>query len=181
LEGADLSNGSLVGASFSSAHLEKADLTGGVAALCATFLNAELQVVDLTGAELQSSDFSSASLQGTVLNFAHLEGAVMRGADLEAASLQRAHLEGADLTGVKIAGADLRGVSVWTTTAPEWNPAGLTDISEVVIKAPDEAALAALKAKIQGIVDDEVRVRVADAVAPLLGGSTNWQGSADQQ
>src|SRR5262249_4643203 len=90
-------------------------------------------------------------------------------------------LEGADLTGVKIAGADLRGVSVWMTTAPEWNPAGLTDISEVVIKQPGEAALADLKNKIQGIVDDEVRVRVAEAVAPLLGGSANWQGSADQQ
>jgi uncharacterized protein YjbI with pentapeptide repeats len=181
LDGVDLSNASLVGASFSSAHLEKADLTGGVDAQGANFLNAALQGADLTGAELQSSDLSSASLQGTVLNFAHLEGAVMRGADLEAASLQRAHLQGADLTGVKIAGADLRGVGVWLTTAPEWNPAGLTDISEVVIKTPDEAALAELKGKIQGIVDDELRVRVAEAVAPLLGGSANWQGSADQQ
>jgi uncharacterized protein YjbI with pentapeptide repeats len=181
LEGTDLSNASLIGASFSSAHLEKADLTGGVQAQGTNFLNAALQGADLTGAELQSSDFSSASLQGTVLNFAHLQGSVMRGADLEAASLQRARLEGADLTGVKIAGADLRGVTVWMTVPPEWNPAGLTDISEIAIKAPDDAQLADLKGKIQNIADDDVRVRSAEAVAALLGGSTNWQGSADQQ
>jgi hypothetical protein len=105
----------------------------------------------------------------------------MRGADLEAASLQRARLEGADLTGARIAGADLRGVTVWMTTPPEWNPAGLTDISAIAIQAPDEAQLADLKSKIQGIANDDVRVRSAEAVAPLLGGSVNWQGSADQQ
>ncbi len=181
LEGTDLSYAALAGASFSSAHLEKADLTGGVEAQGANFLNAALQGADLTGAELQSADLSSAALQGTVLNFAHLQGAVMRGADLEAASLQRARLEGADMTGAKIAGADLRGVSVWMTPPPEWNPAGLTDISEVAIKAPDEAQLAELKGKIQNIANDDVRVRAAEAVASLLGGSTNWQGSAEQQ
>ena len=181
LEGTDLSNASLIGASFSSAHLEKADLTGGVQAQGTNFLNAALQGADLTGAELQSADFSSAALQGTVLNFAQMQGAVMRGADLEAASLQRARLEGADLTGARIAGADLRGVTVWLTTPPEWNPAGLTDISVIAIQAPDEAQLADLKSKIQGIANDDGRVRAAEAVAPLLGGSGNWQGSADQQ
>jgi hypothetical protein len=105
----------------------------------------------------------------------------MRGADLEAASLQRARLEGADLTGARIAGADLRGVTVWMTTLPEWSPAGLTDISAIAIQAPDEAQLADLKSKIQGIANDDVRVRSAEAVASLLGGSVNWQGSADQQ
>src|SRR5205085_2521450 len=72
-------------------------------------------------------------------------------------------------------------VSVWMTVPPEWSPAGLTDISQVAIKAPDEAALAELKSKIQNITNDEVRVRAAEAVASLLGGSTNWQGSGDQQ
>ena len=181
LEGADVSNATLTGASFSSAHLEKADLTGGVQAQGANFLNAALQGADLTGAELQSSDFSSASLQGTVLNFAHLQGAVLRGADLEAASLQRAHLEGADMAGVRIAGADLRGVAVWMTTPPAWNPAGLTDISEVAIRAPDEAQLGELKSKLQSITNDEVRVHAAEGVASLLGGSGSWQGSPDHQ
>ena len=116
-----------------------------------------------------------------MLNFAQMQGAVMRGTDLEAASLQRARLEGADLTGARIAGADLRGVTVWMTTPPEWNPAGLTDISAIAIQAPDEAQLADLKSKIQGIANDDVRVRSAEAVAPLLGASGNWQGSADQQ
>ena len=54
----------LTGASFSSAHLEKADLTGGVQAQGTNFLNASLQGADLTGAELQLADFTSASLQG---------------------------------------------------------------------------------------------------------------------
>ncbi len=181
LEGTDLSYAALVGASFSSAHLEKSDLTGGVEAQGANFLNAALQGADLTGAGLQSADLSSASLQGTVLNFAHLQGAVMRGADLEAASLQRARLEGADMTGVRIAGADLRGVTVWMTVPPEWNPAGLTDISDIAVKAPDEGQLAELKGKIQGIANDEVRVRAAEAVATLLGGGANWAGSPEQQ
>ena len=80
------------GASLSNAHLEKADLTGGVQAQGVNFLNASLQGADLTGAQLQLADFSSAAMQGAVLNFARLEGAVLRDADLEAASLQQAKL-----------------------------------------------------------------------------------------
>ena len=181
LEGAELAYAALTGTSFSSARLEKADLTGGVQAQGANFLNASLQGADLTGAELQSSDFSGASLQGAVLDFAQLQGSALRGADLEAASLQRARLEGADMTGMKMAGADLRGASVWLTVPPEWAANGLSDLSEIAIKAPDDAELADLKSKIQNIGNDEVRVRAAEAVAPLLGGSASWQGSADQQ
>jgi uncharacterized protein YjbI with pentapeptide repeats len=181
LDGADLSNSLLTGASFSSARLEKAELTGGVQAQGANFLNANLQGADLTGAQLQLADFSSASMQGVLLNFAHLQGAILRDADLEAASLQRANLQGADMTGMKMAGSDLRGASIWMTLPPQWDTTGLSDLSELAVRAPDEAERAALKSSLARITEEDVRARAMEAIGPMAETGGTWSTGVDQQ
>jgi uncharacterized protein YjbI with pentapeptide repeats len=181
LEAVDLSNALLTGASLSNAHLEKADLTGGVQAQGANFLNASLQGADLTGAQLQLADFSSASLQGAVLNFARLEGAVLRDANLEVASMQQARLLAADMSGMRMTGSDLRGVVVWMSSPPVWDTMGLTDLSEIVVRAPDDAERAALSTSMQGITDADVRRRAMDMVGTLAEKNTTWTGTIDQQ
>jgi uncharacterized protein YjbI with pentapeptide repeats len=181
LDGAELANAMLAGASFSNARLEKADLTGGVQAQGANFLNASLQGADLTGAQLQFADFSSASMQGALLNFAQLQGAVLRDADLGAASLQRAKLQGTDMSGMKMAGTDLRGATIWKTLPPEWDASGLTDLSDFTIRPMDEAEQAALQRTVDRIGDDDMRARAKEAMAPLTDAGANWTGSSDQQ
>ncbi len=181
LDGADLSNSLLTGASLSNAHLEKADLTGGVQAQGVNFLNASLQGADLTGAQLQLADFSSAAMQGAVLNFARLEGAVLRDADLEAASLQQAKLMATDMTGMKMAGSDLRGAVIWMAQPPVWDTTGLSDLSELAVRAPDEAERAAMKSSMERISDDEVRRRALEMVGSLAEKDRTWAGSIDQQ
>jgi uncharacterized protein YjbI with pentapeptide repeats len=181
LEGADLSNALLTGASLSNAHLEKADLTGGVQAQGVNFLNASLQGADLTGAQLQLADFSSASMQGALLNFAHLEGAVLRDADLEAASLQQAKLIGADMTGMKMAGSDLRGAIIWSTQPPVWDATGLSDLSELAVRAPDEAERATMKSSMERISEEDVRRRALEVAVALAEKNSTWAGSVDQQ
>jgi uncharacterized protein YjbI with pentapeptide repeats len=181
LDGADLSNSLLTGASLANAHLEKAELTGGVQAQGVNFLNANLQGADLTGAQLQLADFSSAAMQGAILNFAHLEGAVLRDADLEAASLQRSMLRGADMSGMKMAGSDLRGATVWMTQPPVWDTTGLTDLSELIVRAPDEAERTGLKSSMERISMDDVRKRALETLGPLTGTDDKWMGSVDQQ
>lgn len=181
LEAADLSNAILTGASLSNAHLEKAELTGGVQAQGANFLNASLQGADLTGAQLQLADFSSASLQGAVLTFARLEGAVLRDANLEAASLQQARLLAADLSGMKMTGSDLRGAQVWMSAPPQWDTTGLTDLSELVVRAPDDAERASVSSSMQRISDADVRRRALDVAGALAEKNSTWAGSIDQQ
>ena len=176
-----MSNSLLTGASLSNAHLEKADLTGGVQAQGANFLNASLQGADLTGAQLQLADFTSAAMQGAVLNFARLEGASLRGADLEAASLQQAKLMATDMTGMKMAGSDLRGAVIWMAQPPVWDTTGLSDLSELAVRAPDEAERAAMKSSMERISDDEVRRRAIEMVGSLAEKDTTWAGSIDQQ
>jgi uncharacterized protein YjbI with pentapeptide repeats len=181
LDGADLSNSLLTGASLSNAHLEKADLTGGVQAQGVNFLNASLQGADLTGAQLQLADFSSAAMQGAVLNFARLEGAVLRDADLEAASLQQAKLLATDMSGTKMAGSDLRGAVIWMTQPPVWDSTGLSDFSELLVRAPDEAERAAMQASMERISDGDVRRRAMEVAGSLGEKNASWTGTIDQQ
>jgi uncharacterized protein YjbI with pentapeptide repeats len=181
LDGADLSNALLTGASLANARLDKADLTGGVQAQGVNFLNASLQGADLTGAQLQLADFSSAALQGAVLNFARLEGAVLRGADLEAASLQQAKLIGADMTGMKMAGSDLRGAVIWLTPPPVWDSTGLSDLTELAVRAPDEAERASVQKAMERITDEALRRRGDEVVGALAEKDKTWSGTIDQQ
>ncbi|MGI9404596.1 MAG: pentapeptide repeat-containing protein, partial [Hyphomicrobium sp.] len=182
LEGADLSSSSLVGASLSNARLEKADLTGGMRAQGANFLNAILRGADLNGAQLQNADFSSAAMQGAVLNFAHLQGAQLQNADLAAASLRRTKLQGADMKDVVMVGADLRGASIWGTVPPAWDTSGLTDLSELTIEPLGDDEKSTLKDAIDEISDEEVRARTREKTAALLDDreSTKWKGSEDE-
>ena len=181
LDGADLANALLTGASLSNARLDKADLTGGVQAQGVNFLNASLQGADLTGAQLQLADFSSAALQGAVLNFARLEGAVLRSADLEAASLQQAKLIAADMSGSKLAGSDLRGAVIWLTPPPEWDTTGLSDLTEIAVRAPDEAERAALQQAMDRIPDEAMRRRADEVFGALAEKDSSWSGTIDQQ
>jgi hypothetical protein len=168
LEGAELGYSLLTGANFSSARLEKADLTGGVQAQGAIFLIASMQGADLTGAQLQAADLSSANLQGASLSYAHLEAATLRDADLSAASLNRAHLEGADLTNAKITGADFRGASVWMTRPPEVDALGIADFSELAINPVTETDVSTLKNEIDRIRSRRLKATIAEKLAPLM-------------
>jgi uncharacterized protein YjbI with pentapeptide repeats len=181
LEGAELGYSLLGGANFSSAHLEKADLTGGVQAQGASFLIASLQGADFTGAQLQAADFSSANLEGASLNYAHLEAAVLRDADLSAASLNRARLEGADLTGAKVTGADFRGASIWMTRPPAPDPAGLADFSELYINPITETDVAAMKQAIERIKSRRARTQISEKLMPLMdvAEAAKWVASPD--
>jgi uncharacterized protein YjbI with pentapeptide repeats len=182
LDGADLSNAVLTGASLSNAHLDKAELTGGVQAQGANFLNASLQGADLTGARLQLADFSSAAMQGALLDFAQLEGAVLRDANLEAASLQQARLLGTDMSGMKMAGSDLRGAIVWLSQPPVWDSTGLTDLTELAVRAPADTERASLQASLQRMGgDDELRRKGQELTAQLAEKDATWSGTVDQQ
>jgi uncharacterized protein YjbI with pentapeptide repeats len=179
LEGARLPYANLTGANFASARLRKADLSGGLRAPGANFLLADLQGADMTGAELQAADLRNAALQAVVLNLAQLQAARLNSADLEAATLVKANLQGADLTGARLSATDLRGALIWQTSPPEPDPAGLTDVSDIVIRAPNEAETAQLKAAVDRIEAPAVRAQVEEGIAPLLNAQTNsaWQGS----
>lgn len=181
LEGVDLGNSVLSGASLVNALLDKAELTGGVQAQGANFLNASLQGADLTGARLQLADFSSASMQGAILNFAQLEGAALRDANLEAASLIRARLIAADLAGMRVTGGDLRGTQVWMSSTPLWDGTGLTDLSELEVRAPNAADLAALQANLQAMAATDAGTRAPELLAQVSGGGASWNGTADHQ
>ncbi len=181
LEGAELSNALLIGASLSNAHLDKADMTGGVKAQGANLLNASLQGADLTGAQLQLADLSSASLQGAVLNFAQLDGAVLRDANLDASSLHQTRLMGVDMQGMKMTGSDLRGAVIWLTEPPAWDSTGLTDLTELAVRAPSDAERAALSASLARLTDADDRQRGEDLVRKLSEKDATWTGTLDQQ
>ena len=168
LEGVELAYSLVQGANFTSARLDKADMTGGIQAQGASFLLATLQGADLTGAQLQDADFSSANMQGAILNFAQLQAANLRDADLEGASLIQAWLHGADLTGAKITAADLRGVRVWMTRPPDADAQGMADAGEIVLTPIGESEVASLKQMLERIVSRRIRARVTEAFAPLL-------------
>ena len=66
---------------------------------------------------------------------------------------------------------------IWLTTPPEWDPAGLTDFSRARDPGPaTKRSSPTSRARSRASPNDDVRVRSAEAVAPLLGGSGNWQG-----
>jgi uncharacterized protein YjbI with pentapeptide repeats len=181
LEAAEISYSLLTGADFSSARLDKADLTGGVAAQGAQFLIASLQGADLTGAQLQAADFASASLQGAVLNYAHLQGVVLRDAELDAASFLQARMDAADMTGAKLSGADFRGAGVWLAKPPEPDGAGVADFGNLYVKPPSEADIGALRRMLEGFTNRRVRTQVTDALASLLDPkqSAAWETNQD--
>lgn len=181
LESAELGYSLLTGANFSSAHLEKADLTGGVQAQNASFLIANLQGADFTGAQMQGADFSSANLQGAGLSYAHLQAAVLRDADLSAATLNRAHLEGADFTGAKISGADFRGAIVWMTRPPVPDATGLTDFSELSINPITDVDVAAMKQTIERIKSRRVRTALSERLMPLMNVAEAAKWSSDPE
>lgn len=168
LEGVELAYSLIQGANFSSARLDKADMTGGIQAQGANFLLATLQGADLTGAQVQDADFSSANLQGAILNFAQLQAANLRDADLEAASLMQAWLFGANLTDAKITGADLRGARVWMTKPPQPDPEAMADASDLLLTPIGESDVASLKQTIERVVSRRVRARITEAFTPLL-------------
>lgn len=173
----------LTGANFSSAHLEKADLTGGVQAQGANFLIASLQGADLTGAQLQFADFSSAGLQGAGLDYASLQGAVLRDADLEAASLQQAKLFGADMSGAKLAAADLRFAGIWMASPPPADNMARTDTTGVVLAPPSDDDVAAMKRAVERIETPATRTLVGEALAPLLDSASavRWAKTPDEK
>jgi hypothetical protein len=181
LEGAEMAYALIQGANFSSARLDKADMTGGVQAQGANFLLATLQGADLTGAKLQDADFSSANMQGAILNFAQLQAANLRDADLEAASLMQAWLFGADLTDAKITGADLRGARVWLTKPPRPDPEAMADASDLVLAPIGESDVASLKQTLELILGRRLRARLAESFAPLFDSAQNtaWTQSPE--
>jgi uncharacterized protein YjbI with pentapeptide repeats len=183
LTGAEIAHARLAGADFTSARLERADLTGGVTLYGANFLTASLQGADLTNARLMLADFTSAGMQGAVLNHARLEGAILRDADLDGADLQSARLFGADLTGAKIAIADFRGALLWRTTPPSPDSQGLADLLPVLVRAPDDLDIAALRDLIVRIEDPRLKSRMEDGLGPILTAldRTSWTASPDAQ
>ena len=40
------------------------------------------------------------------------------------------------MTGMKMAGSDLRGAVIWLTQPPVWDTTGLSDLSELIVRAP---------------------------------------------
>jgi hypothetical protein len=168
LDSVELAYSLVQGANFTSARLDKADMTGGIQAQGASFLLATLQGADLTGAQLQDADFSSANMQGAILNFAQLQAANLRDADLEGASLIQAWLHGADLTDAKITGTDLRGVRVWMTRPPTADAQGMADAGEIVLTPIGESEVAGLKQMLERIASRRMRARITEAFAPLL-------------
>lgn len=181
LDGAELPYALIAGANFSSAHLEKTDMTGGVQAQEASFLIANLQGADMTGALLQGADLSSASLQAVILSYAHLEGANLRDSDLEGAMLYQANLEGADLTGAKIAAADFRRTRIWLTRPPESDADGVADMSDLNLKPIEESEVAALKQAIERTNSRRVRAALTESLAPLMNiaEAANWAGTPE--
>jgi uncharacterized protein YjbI with pentapeptide repeats len=182
LAAADLRDATLTGADFGNAELDRADLSGGVRAQGASFLVATLLGADLSGAKLQGADFTYAQMQGALLTQARLEGAKLRNVDLEGASLAEANLTGASLAGARIDGADLNGARIWLSEPPLVDASGVADTSDLAVRAPEKADLAALKAEIDTIADAQVRGYVGDRLEPLANAddSGKWSTSPDQ-
>jgi uncharacterized protein YjbI with pentapeptide repeats len=116
LQGADLSEAQLSGASLRGAHLEGVDLSEAkllhadlsYAHLERAFLaRAELIKAELSGAHLEQADLSSAQLSAATLCRTRLSRAYLADAQLSEANLREASLEKAYLSGAHLEGADL--------------------------------------------------------------------------
>ena len=165
LEAADLNYALLADSSFYGARLQRADLTGGVAAQRVNFAAASLQGADLTGAQLAGADFTSTGLQGAILAHANLKDATLRDADLEAADLTHARLQGASFSGARLRAASLRGAAIWMTSPPDREFSLLADLSEIV-PAP---------------LDESDRDRAAPAPVLVSASTKAWADGVDQQ
>jgi uncharacterized protein YjbI with pentapeptide repeats len=182
MEGAELAYAVLTGGNFSSAHMERVDMTGGVHAEGANFLIASLQGADMTGALLHGSDFSSAAMQGAMLSHAQLYGAALRDADLEGADLSQAKLHGADLTGAKMRASDLRGANIWLTLPPAAEAVANADLTDISMKPLEEKDTTGFNDVVGRMNTTRTRTLVKDAVGPIsnLFESGKWLGSPDQ-
>ena len=183
LEGADMSYVLAQGANFSSAHMERVELTGGAQLQGANLLVANLQGANLFGALMHGADLSSALMQGAVLTHAQLQGAVLRDTELEGADLQFAQLQRADLSGAKMRAADLRGAVVWQTAPPLRDGLQLADLSGLVVRALDNEESKLIRAAVDRIDDERTKRDVVDAVEPLFTPAENgrWASSPDRQ
>ena len=183
LEGADMSYVLAQGANFSSAHMERVELTGGAQLQGANLLVANLQGANLFGALMHGADLSSALMQGAVLTHAQLQGAVLRDTELEGADLQFAQLQRADLSGAKMRAADLRGAVVWQTAPPLRESLQLADLSGLVVRALDNEESKLIRAAVDRIDDERTKRDVVDAVEPLFTPAENgrWASSPDRQ
>jgi uncharacterized protein YjbI with pentapeptide repeats len=181
LEDAELSFAAMKGANFATAHLERADITGGVALQGANFLLAQLQGADFSGGNLHGVDLSSAGLQGALFTNAKLYGANLREAELEGADLTRARLAGADLGGAKLFGADLRGAAVWQTQPPVREMTELADLADLQMAPLEDSEVTSAKIAIEGIEDGVVRARVTEALTGILdkGSAQRWRNAAE--
>lgn len=180
LENAELAYANLAGASFYGAHLERADMTGGVSLYGANFATASLQGADLTGAKLHGADFTSAGLQGAVLAHTMLMGATLRDADMEGADLYKAKLYGADLRGSRIRAVTFREASIWHTAPPERESAELVDLNDIAVKPMDEKDVAAVVEVLKSIENDRLRAQIKDAVGKVTGiDARAWSSSPD--
>ncbi|MEZ5849199.1 MAG: pentapeptide repeat-containing protein [Hyphomicrobiaceae bacterium] len=184
LTSADLSYAKLVATSFYGAHLEKADLTGGVQLYVANFATASLQGADLTGSRLYGADFTSAGLQGAILAHTALYGANLRDADLEGAEFYKARLQGTNLAGARIRATSLREAQIWLTNPPAATQAELADLSEAVLRPIAADVAGDVDEQVKRIANPLIRARVAEALAPLFsrgGAATTWNGAAQGQ
>ena len=129
------------GASFASARLDGADLSGAWLQ-GANFMLASLQGADLTGAKLQMADFASAGLQGASLALANLESASPARCRARWRQPADGAAHGADLTGAKLQGSDMRGTVVWRTLPPGGEASALADMAQIALQPPSEDDLA---------------------------------------
>ena len=182
MEGVDLRYSAIASADFSTAVLDKADLTGGVHAESTSFLSSSMKGADLTGAILYLADLSNSNLQGAVLNLARLEGAKLHDSDLEAAALAQSSLQGANLSGARIVGADFRGAHVWLTQSPLPDPSGVADLSELVIRPLPETDANELAKSLDDLEPASLKALVKEGLGPILNGpdSRKWAGTPAQ-
>jgi hypothetical protein len=66
------------------------------------------------------------------------------------------------------------------TQPPEWDPSGLTDLSEFAIRPLDESEQTAVKDAAERLVDEDARARAKEKIAPLTAKGDKWTGSSDQ-
>lgn len=118
LDGASLLNADLEpggfehpACSFMGAELNKANLSGARLSLC-LFNEASLIGANLVNTALIGASFARAKLMRADLHGARLTGAVLYKADLSSAILERALLDSADLQGAQLIGTSLIGASL---------------------------------------------------------------------
>ena len=61
------------------------------------------------------------------------------------------------MTGMKMAGSDLRGAVIWMSQPPVRDTTGLSDLSELAVRAPDDAERAAVQASMDRLSDEAMR------------------------